>query len=150
MYGRESVNVLFNHHILHQITFASNAILHIFGLPKLENVLNAKIRISTVSIKTDVYALNKHLMSIKKDASDVNNLNIGTLSTKNVKIVPLELISLMIEKYVKLVLHSIPFGMGNTVLNAQSILSLKNKQVSAMVVQKASGSEVMGQNAFLH
>lgn len=66
-------------------------------------------------MKIDVFVLNKLLMSLKDDASDVFNHNTGTLLIKNVKIVPLELIIHIKTKVVNLVQLKHLYGMENIV-----------------------------------
>lgn len=66
-------------------------------------------------MKIDVFVLNKLLMSLKDDVSDVFNHNTGTLLIKNVKIVPLELIIHIKTKVVNLVQLRHLYGMENIV-----------------------------------
>lgn len=66
-------------------------------------------------MKIDVFVLNKLLMSLKDDVSDVFNHNTGTLLIKNVKIVPLELIIHIKTKVVNLVQLMHLYGMENIV-----------------------------------
>lgn len=66
-------------------------------------------------MKIDVFVLNKLLMSLKDDVSDVFNHNTGTLLIKNVKIVPLELIIHIKTKVVNLVQLKHLYGMENIV-----------------------------------
>jgi len=79
IWTEENVNVQLNPLIWHQIIFVLNVILLVFGSLKPGNVWNAKVRIFTVTIKTDAFALNKLLINSKDVVLDVFNLNIGTL-----------------------------------------------------------------------